>query len=68
MDSFATREIQETAPPSKLCESALSLVLNTEALPGAKARGGILTPATGLGEVLAERLRQAGMTIEVGVG
>ncbi len=51
-----------------LCESALSLALNTDALPGARARGGILTPATGLGDVLAERLRRAGMTIEVGVG
>ncbi len=50
-----------------LCESALSLALNTDALPGGKARGGILTPATGLGEVLAVRLRQAGMTIEIGV-
>lgn len=51
-----------------LCESALSLVLNTDALPGGQKRGGILTPATGLGEVLAERLRRIGMSIEVGVG
>lgn len=48
-----------------LCESALSLVLNQEALPGGPHRGGILTPATGLGEVLAQRLRNAGMTLEV---
>jgi short subunit dehydrogenase-like uncharacterized protein len=48
-----------------LCESALSLALQLNELPGGQARGGILTPATGLGEVLAERLRQAGMTLEV---
>jgi short subunit dehydrogenase-like uncharacterized protein len=46
-----------------LCESALSL-LASDALPGGQQRGGILTPATGLGEVLADRLRQAGMTLE----
>ncbi|MBW4698146.1 MAG: saccharopine dehydrogenase NADP-binding domain-containing protein [Aphanocapsa lilacina HA4352-LM1] len=50
-----------------LCESALSLVLNTDELPGGQQRGGVLTPATGLGEVLAERLRSAGMTLKVGV-
>ncbi len=49
-----------------LCESALCLALNSEQLPGGYQRGGILTPATGLGDVLAERLRQAGMVIEVG--
>jgi len=32
--------------------------------PGGSARGGVLTPATGLGNVLVERLRQAGMVIE----
>ena len=49
-----------------LCESALSLALHPDALPGGQTRGGILTPATGLGDVLAQRLRQAGMTVEVG--
>lgn len=49
-----------------LCESALSLALNFDQLPGGQERGGILTPATALGEVLAERLRKAGMVIEVG--
>ncbi len=49
-----------------LCEAALCLAVNTDALPGGAQRGGVLTPATGLGEVLAERLRQAGMTIEIG--
>ncbi len=48
-----------------LCESALSLALNTDELPGGPQRGGVLTPATGLGEVLAKRLREAGMTIEI---
>jgi short subunit dehydrogenase-like uncharacterized protein len=49
-----------------LCESALSLVLDSDALPGGPQRGGVLTPATALGDVLAERLRRAGMVIEVG--
>jgi short subunit dehydrogenase-like uncharacterized protein len=48
-----------------VCESALSLALQTDELPGGQTRGGILTPATGLGDVLAERLRKAGMTVEV---
>ncbi|MGI0484094.1 saccharopine dehydrogenase family protein [Pantanalinema rosaneae CENA516] len=48
-----------------VCESALSLAQQLDQLPGGQARGGILTPATGLGQVLAERLRQAGMTLEV---
>ncbi|MEP0959521.1 saccharopine dehydrogenase NADP-binding domain-containing protein [Leptolyngbya sp. FACHB-1515] len=48
-----------------LCESALGLALQTDELSGGRSRGGILTPATGLGEVLAERLRQAGMILEV---
>jgi short subunit dehydrogenase-like uncharacterized protein len=48
-----------------VCESALSLALQTDQLPGGRARGGVLTPATGLGDVLAERLRQSGMTVEV---
>jgi short subunit dehydrogenase-like uncharacterized protein len=49
-----------------VCESALSLALNADALPGGQARGGVLTPATGLGEVLTERLRNAGVAIEFG--
>ncbi len=47
-----------------LCESALCLALNAEQLPGGQQRGGILTPATGLGDVLVERLRKAGMRLE----
>ncbi len=49
-----------------LCESALCLATQLEQLPG-KNRGGVLTPATGLGDVLAERLRRAGTTIELAV-
>ncbi|MBE9012685.1 saccharopine dehydrogenase NADP-binding domain-containing protein [Pseudanabaenaceae cyanobacterium LEGE 13415] len=48
-----------------VCESALSLALQIAELPGGQTRGGILTPATGLGEVLAQRLRRAGMTLEI---
>ena len=48
-----------------LCESALSLALNFDQLPGGAQRGGVLTPATALGDVLAERLRKAGMVIEI---
>ena len=48
-----------------LCESALALALETDALPGGFARGGVLTPATGLGDVLVTRLRQAGTVIDI---
>jgi short subunit dehydrogenase-like uncharacterized protein len=47
-----------------LCESALCLALNANQLPGAPQRGGVLTPATGLGDVLVGRLRKAGMRLE----
>ncbi|MBZ5493898.1 MAG: saccharopine dehydrogenase NADP-binding domain-containing protein [Acidobacteriia bacterium] len=47
-----------------LCESALCLALNADQLPGGQQRGGVLTPATGLGDVLVERLRKAGMRLE----
>jgi short subunit dehydrogenase-like uncharacterized protein len=49
-----------------VCESAFALVLDHDRLPGGRKRGGILTPATGLGDVLADRLRGDGTTIEVG--
>jgi short subunit dehydrogenase-like uncharacterized protein len=42
-------------------ESALALALDAEKLPD---RAGVLTPATGIGSVLAGRLRAAGFTIE----
>ena len=44
-----------------LGESALCLVLDRDRLPD---RAGVLTPATALGTVLAERLRAAGQTYE----
>ncbi len=49
-----------------VCESALALALNAAELPGGLQRGGVLTPATAFEEVLATRLRQAGMKIEIG--
>lgn len=45
-----------------LGESALALVLDRERLP---RRSGVLTPATALGEPLAQRLRAAGHTYSV---
>jgi short subunit dehydrogenase-like uncharacterized protein len=48
-----------------LCEAALSLALSADQLPGGPKRGGVLTPATGLGDVLVERLRRAGMRLEI---
>jgi short subunit dehydrogenase-like uncharacterized protein len=47
-----------------VCESALALILDADALPGGPQRGGILTSATAFGDVLERRLRDAGMTIE----
>ncbi|MCY7337202.1 MAG: saccharopine dehydrogenase NADP-binding domain-containing protein [Chamaesiphon sp.] len=48
-----------------VCESALGLAVDFDKLPGGVQRGGILTPATGLGDVLVERLQRAGMRLEV---
>lgn len=52
------------ATTKMVCESALALALQLDALPGGPGHGGVLTPATGLGEVLAQRLQAAGMTLE----
>jgi short subunit dehydrogenase-like uncharacterized protein len=49
-----------------LCEAAMALTLDLDALPGGSRRGGVLTPATGLGRVLADRLRQRDVTIDIG--
>ena len=49
---------------AKIEQVSIQLV-DFERLPGGVARGGILTPATGLGDVLVERLRQAGMELKV---
>jgi hypothetical protein len=48
-----------------VCESALGLALQLGELPGGQARGGILTSATGLGDVLAKRLRRAEMILNI---
>ena len=47
-----------------VCEAALALVQDAADLPGGSALGGVLTPATAFGAVLANRLRAAGMTVE----
>jgi short subunit dehydrogenase-like uncharacterized protein len=49
-----------------LCEAGLALAFDGPKLPGAQKRGGVLTPATALGEVLVPRLRAAGFEISVG--
>jgi short subunit dehydrogenase-like uncharacterized protein len=43
-----------------VCESALALALQSQALPAGALGGGVLTPASGLGMVLAQRLIAAG--------
>ena len=53
------------ATTKMLCESALALALQLEELPGGCKHGGLLTPASGLGDVLVRRLRAAGMTLQV---
>jgi short subunit dehydrogenase-like uncharacterized protein len=51
-----------------VCESALALAIDADRLPGGPTRGGILTPATAFGDVLADRLRSAGVEIDVEAG
>ena len=53
------------ATTKMLCESALALALQLDELPGGRKHGGLLTPASGLGEILVGRLRAAGMTLQV---
>jgi short subunit dehydrogenase-like uncharacterized protein len=43
----------------------LALALQPDELPHAHGRGGVLTPASGLGLVLVQRLRLAGMTLQI---
>jgi short subunit dehydrogenase-like uncharacterized protein len=45
-----------------LIEAALALAVSRNDLPGGPDRGGVLTPATGLGRVLEDRLRAAGFS------
>jgi len=40
-----------------LAESAIAFALSHDSLPDLAKQGGILTPMTGLGDVLIERLR-----------
>lgn len=47
-----------------VCEAAMALASQLKALPGGERAGGVLTPASGLGGVLAQRLVAAGMTLE----
>jgi short subunit dehydrogenase-like uncharacterized protein len=49
-----------------LCEAGLALAFDGPKLPGGPGRGGVLTPATALGEALVPRLRAAGFEISVG--
>lgn len=53
------------ATTKMLCEAALALALQRDELPGGRTHGGLLTPASGLGDVLVQRLRLAGMTLQV---
>jgi len=46
-----------------LCEAGLALAFDGDQLPGAPGRGGVLTPASAFGDVLAARLAAAGMTV-----
>ena len=47
-----------------VCESALALATERDRLPGGATRAGLLTPATAFGNVLVDRLRRAGVTLE----
>ncbi|MDA9623428.1 saccharopine dehydrogenase NADP-binding domain-containing protein [Rhodobiaceae bacterium] len=47
-----------------VCESALTLVKEREKLPGGEGYGGVLTPASGLGQPLIDRLSKNGVIFE----
>jgi short subunit dehydrogenase-like uncharacterized protein len=53
------------ATTKMVCEAALALAIDADRLPGGAHVGGVLTPAAGLGDLLATRLRAAGLTLEV---
>ena len=53
------------ATTAMVCEAALALARDTRRLPDSRRGGGVLTPASGLGDALADRLREAGMTLAV---
>jgi short subunit dehydrogenase-like uncharacterized protein len=48
-----------------LCESALALATMRDRLPGGKSRSGFLTPSTGLGNALVQRLKNKNITINI---
>lgn len=48
-----------------LCQAALALATQRDALPRSPA-GGVLTPATGVGLLLLDRLEAAGLQVDVG--
>jgi short subunit dehydrogenase-like uncharacterized protein len=52
------------ATTKMVCEAALCLALQFDELPGGQKLGGLLTPATGLGDVLLARLQATGMTLD----
>ncbi len=66
-----TARIADKGDPSNrvtakcVCESALGLARNAGALPGGAQRGGVLTPATALGNLMVRRLRNAQTLIEI---
>ena len=47
-----------------VCESAISLLGDGSLLPGGALWGGLLTPSSGLGNVLVERLKKTGIVFE----
>lgn len=47
-----------------VCESALTLIKEREELPGGEEYGGVLTPASGLGQPLIDRLSSNGVNFE----
>jgi short subunit dehydrogenase-like uncharacterized protein len=50
---------------SKLvCESAISLLEDPSSLPGGASWGGVLTPSSGMGNVLVERLKRVGIVFK----
>ena len=53
-----------TITVTALIESALALATSRNDLPGGAERGGVLTPATGLGRVLEDRLVAAGFAFD----
>lgn len=63
--------IEDTGDPGNrattkmVCEAALTLLGDAQELPGGAGHGGVLTPASGLGGALVQRLRHAGMTLQV---